>query len=427
MNAGFLISAPHSGSGKSVITLGLMRALVENGVTVQPYKAGPDYIDSSFHALASRTSCFNLDPWAMRPPLMQSLSNRDGMMVVEGMMGLFDGAANGTGSCADLAEILDLPIILVIDCAKQSHSVAALVRGFRDHRPDIFISALILNRVASVRHETVLRYALNPLAIPIIGVVPYSKELHLPHRHLGLVQAIEHEAIEDFITHAAIIMREAIDLNFLTQLTRDKANVPIVSTLPPLGQCIAIASDDAFAFYYPHLLKGWLEHGASLTFFSPLRDEPPLKDSDAIYLPGGYPELYAAQLAGNAHFKAGMIEARDANAIIYGECGGYMVLGDILTSADNVTHQMCGLLPVETSFFNRKRQLGYRKLQGKPNSLFPKSYRAHEFHYSTLVHQGKGSALFETQDANDVDLGSHGLQIGNVAGSYMHLIDKTSK
>jgi cobyrinic acid a,c-diamide synthase len=424
MRRGFLVAAPHSGSGKTVVTLGLMRALADAGETVRPFKAGPDFIDPAFHAAATRTVCCNLDPWGMRPELLRALAAGGGLPVVEGMMGLFDGAADGSGSCADLAALLDLPVVLVIDCARQSHSVAALVRGFRDHWPDIRIAAVILNRVSTERHERLLRQALEPIGIPVAGVIPTLDLLKLPERHLGLVQAVEHAGLEAFIATAATLLKDRVDLKLLTGLGGAAlAETAASGKLLPLGQRISVARDDAFAFVYPHILAGWREQGAEVSFFSPLNGEAPATEADAIYLPGGYPELHAGKLSAATSFRAGMAAARDRSASIYGECGGFMVLGESLTDADGKAHPMLGLLSVETSFATRTRHLGYRRLKGRRGTLFSGHYRAHEFHYSTLVRQGDGMALFDACDATGAELGSHGLQIGTVAGSYMHLID----
>ncbi len=425
MSGGFLIAAPNSGSGKTVLTLGIMRALANAGVTVAPFKAGPDFIDPAFHAQAAGRACYNLDPWGMRPALIRQLAGQDELTVVEGMMGLFDGAADGSGSCADLAAMLDLPVVLVLDCSRQSHSVSALVRGFRDHRSDIKIRGLILNRVATPRHETLLRDALSVLDIPIFGVVPPSAELHLPERHLGLVQAGEHEALEAFVSGAARIGVAHIDIAALANFGNAKSKLggQDVIAIAPLGQHIAVAQDRAFAFAYPHILKGWRQAGADISFFSPLNDEVPGIKADAIYLPGGYPELHIGQLAMSGNFKKAMREAAQRGTAIYGECGGFMVLGEALIDGEGKAHEMLGLLPVETSFAKRQRHLGYRQVIGAKGGMFQGQFRAHEFHYSTLIRQGEGQALFTARDANGSDLGSYGLQIGSVAGSYLHLID----
>jgi cobyrinic acid a,c-diamide synthase len=313
----------------------------------------------------------------------------------------------------------------VVDCSRQSHSVAALVRGFRDHRSNVRIGALILNRVSTERHERLLRDALALLDIPIAGVIAPLDVLQLPERHLGLVQAGEHNRLEAFVSTAASVMRERLDLSLLKSLGPYRAEKvqSRVAYLPPLGQRIAVAQDKAFAFSYPHILKAWREAGAEISLFSPLANESPIANCDAVYLPGGYPELYAGELAANVDFKAGLIAARDCGAAVYGECGGYMVLGHGLVDASGARHEMTGLLPVETSFATRTRHLGYRKLIGRQGSLFPGRYRGHEFHYSSLLSQGEGDALFDAFDANGLALGPQGMQVGRVAGSYLHLVD----
>lgn len=435
---GLLIAAPHSGAGKTTVTLGLLRALRRSGVAVGSAKAGPDYIDPAFHAAASGGSCVNLDPWAMRPALVASLAGearqQGEAFVVEAMMGLFDGAADGSGSAADLASMLGLTVVLVVDCAKQSHSVAALVRGFATHRTDVAIAGLILNRVGSDRHESLLREALAPLAIPVLGVLPRQPDLALPERHLGLVQAGEHGDLEAFVERAADWIEGGCDLPALTALARTgsdstAAAVPtgIAVPLAPLGQRIAVARDDAFAFSYPHLLAGWRDAGAALSFFSPLADEAPDPAADAVYLPGGYPELHAGRLAAAAFFLAGMrAAAAERGAAIYGECGGYMVLGETLTDADGKAHPMLGLLPLETSFALRKLHLGYRRLELIGGGPWSGPLRAHEFHYASIVAEGPGEALFRASDARGADLGNHGLRRGRVSGSFLHVIDRES-
>mgnify|MGYP000459966113 CR=1 FL=1 len=216
---GFLVAAPHSGSGKTTVTLGLLRALRNRGVPLAPAKAGPDYIDPAFHEAASGESCINLDPWAMRPELLHALADShagdDRLLVVEGMMGLFDGAADGQGSAADLAVLLGLPVVFVVDCGRMAHSIAALVSGFTSFREDVEIAGVILNRVGSARHEAMLRDALDARGISVLGVVHRQEELHLPSRHLGLVQAGEHEDIERFLADAAFGMSVGIDLDRL--------------------------------------------------------------------------------------------------------------------------------------------------------------------------------------------------------------------
>jgi cobyrinic acid a,c-diamide synthase len=295
---GLLIAAPTSGSGKTTVTLGLLRALSRDGIAVKPGKAGPDYIDPAFHKIACGRECLNFDPWAMRPELLEAQAATDGRLIVEAMMGLYDGAADHTGSPASLARRLDLSVVLVVDCARMSHSVGALVRGYAAYDPAVRIAGLILNRVGSARHESMLRAGLSDIAIPILGVIPQDRQLGLPERHLGLVQAGEIEGIEAFMEHAADMVTRCCDIRRLAALAERHAvatGAP-VSCIPPLGRRIAVARDEAFAFAYPHLINGWRSEGAEVSWFSPLADEAPEGRADAVFLPGGYPELHAEGL-----------------------------------------------------------------------------------------------------------------------------------
>ncbi|MEM9277657.1 MAG: cobyrinate a,c-diamide synthase [Pseudomonadota bacterium] len=423
---GFLIAAPSSGSGKTVITLGLLRAFRNKGLKVVSAKAGPDYIDPAFHKAATGEECVNLDPWAMNASNLGSLSQNffaeADIALVEGMMGLFDGAADGSGSAADLAVSLGLPVVLVVDASRMSFSVSALVRGFRDHRPDLNLAGVILNRVGSSRHEIMLRKALADLDVTVFGAVPKLDDLELPSRHLGLVQASEHDGLEIFITHAADHIAAHCDLETLGNLGWEVEASEAVYELPPLGQRIAIAQDEAFAFCYPHILSAWRNSGAELSFFSPLHDQAPEDGVDAVYLPGGYPELHADRIANASGFIGGLTTARDWGVAIYGECGGYMVLGEGLVDAEGQRHSMAGLLKLETSFEKRKLHLGYRRLKAD-NFPLGEAFTAHEFHYTSATKE-EGQPLFEAQDALGNALGNVGLREGSVMGSYMHVIDK---
>ncbi|WP_112605504.1 cobyrinate a,c-diamide synthase [Rhizobium sp. WW22] len=428
--SGLLIAAPSSGSGKTTFTLGLLRALRNRGVAVAPGKAGPDYIDPAFHAAAVGSPCLNFDPWAMRAELISANAalHRAGgrMLVIEGMMGLFDGAADGTGTPADLAALLGLSVVLVIDCSRMSQSVAAVVSGFANFRADIRVAGVVLNRVASDRHERMLRQALSAVRMPVVAVIRSDTSLALPERHLGLVQAGEHAALEQFIEAAAEVVAKACDFDLLLRAAQQhliRTSAANIARLMPFGQRIAVARDIAFAFCYEHMLLGWRRRGAEISFFSPLADEAPSADTDAIYLPGGYPELHAGKLAAAQHFRDGVKAAASRGVRIYGECGGYMVLGEGLVDAAGVRHEMLGLLPVVTSYAKRQRHLGYRRVVPLANSFFEKPMTAHEFHYSTIVSEGEADRLFAVRDALDTDLGAAGLQRGNIAGSYMHLID----
>lgn len=432
---GLVIGAPQSGSGKTVLTLALLRALTRQGVEIAPAKAGPDYIDPAFHAAAARYTSVNLDPWAMRRDFLSALSARatsgGRMLVVEGMMGLHDGAADGSGTTADLAAILGLPVVFVIDVRRMGHSVSALVQGFRDFRDDIQVPGVILNQVGSPRHETMLREALSTVGVDVLGAVPRDERLVLADRHLGLVQASEHDTLEAFLEGAADVAEKHCDLSQLvarTAMSQKRDIAAGVPRLPPPGQKVAVASDPAFTFSYAHMLDGWRRRGAEISFFSPLADESPADDCDAVFLPGGYPELHAERIADARNFKAGIKSAAGAGKPVYGECGGYMVLGETLTDSDGRTHEMLGLLGVQTSFATPRLHLGYRRITlgnaakkgfGWP---LPAVLRGHEFHYSSALKE-TGDPLFEVCDARGENLGRAGLVRGSVAGSYLHLID----
>jgi cobyrinic acid a,c-diamide synthase len=409
----------------------LLRALSNRDITIFSAKAGPDYIDPQFHAHASGSPCVNLDPWAMRPQYLKSLANQaacGNKLLIEGMMGLFDGAIDGTGSVADLAALLDLPVLLVVDAARQSHSIAALVQGFCHHRSDVAIAGVILNRVGSHRHEKMLRHALAAINVPVFGAIYRQKMLHMPERHLGLVQAGEHRDLEHFIKTAADIIEQSIDISAVSaQFTElSPLDAPTPAKICPPGQNIAIACDEAFAFSYPHLLEGWKAQGAELSFFSPLADEAPYGQADAVYLPGGYPELHAGRLASNAIFFKGLLHQARKGTFIYGECGGYMVLGQGIVDADGNRHKMAGLLPLDSSFKNPKLHLGYRLVEAKRDWPFTPAatiLSAHEFHYASVIGDEKGEALFSVCDALGKNCRNAGMIHGNVCGSFMHLID----
>ncbi|TCD15007.1 cobyrinate a,c-diamide synthase [Oricola cellulosilytica] len=428
---GFLVAAPQSGSGKTTVTLGLLRALRDRGAALAPAKAGPDYIDPAFHTVASGKTCVNLDPWAMRPELVRILAERHSaggkLLAVEGMMGLFDGAADGKGSAADLAAMLGLPVLLVVDCARMSQSIAALAKGFNDYRRDVILAGLVLNRVGSARHEAMLRNALEPAGVDVLGAIRTDPALELRSRHLGLVQAEEHSDLERFVTDAAFAVASGLDLDAIASLStfREGGDVmAAVSRVPPLGQRIAVAHDAAFAFSYHHVLDGWRRRGAEISFFSPLADETPGKDADAVYLPGGYPELHAGRIAAASAFLEAVRGKAKNGVPVYGECGGYMVLGEGLVDEEGKRHEMAGLLPVVTSYAKRKRHLGYRRLTALAGSPWTMPLTAHEFHYSTHVVEGEGEKLFRVTDALGKRHDDAGLRRGSVSGSYMHVIDR---
>jgi cobyrinic acid a,c-diamide synthase len=427
MTRALIIAAPSSGAGKTTVTLGLLRALRRRGVAVASAKVGPDYIDPAFHAAASGRPCRNLDPWAMRPETLFCQLDRaaDGaeLLIVEGVMGLFDGAADGGGSTADLAALLGLPVLLVQDVRGQTVSAAAAAKGFATYRDDVRIAAVLLNRIGSPHHADLIRPAFEALGLPVLGALGRNDGIAVPSRHLGLVQAGEQADLAGFLEQAADAIEAAVDLDQLMALAqpivrRGGNSVPI----PPLGSHIAVARDIAFAFAYPHVLDGWRAAGAEVSFFSPLADEAPSASADAIYLPGGYPELHAGRLAAAGSFRQGMQAAAARDAIIYGECGGYMTLGAGLVDGDGVRHEMLGLLPIETSYAAPRRHLGYRRIAlstDTPLGPLGGQYRGHEFHFASEVAR-RNIPPFCDSDGH----GPAGAIAGRVFGSFLHLIDR---
>lgn len=417
---GLLIAAPSSGAGKTTLTLGILRALNRKGVSLASAKSGPDYIDPQFHKAATGTDCQTLDAWAMSPAQLASIASTDHeLLIVEGAMGLFDGAgSDAKGSSADLAETLGLPVVLVVDCKGMSHSIAALVSGFANFRKNVTIAGVILNNTGSPRHVSMLKAALEPSGIPILGAFARDPKLALPSRHLGLKQAVEREDLPAYLDSVAHAVDAQIDLDALQALAQPVPEPKPYAPFPPLGQRIAIAQDVAFAFAYPHLLADWRAAGAELSFFSPLENQAPDPNADAIYLPGGYPELHAGRITAAQTF-LNALKAADS-ATIYGECGGYMLLGEGLIDKDGTRHKMAGLLPLVTSFEHPERHLGYRRLKAL-NGHHQGQFNAHEFHYSKALRED-GPALFDAYDAQGTPLGKSGLCHGRISGSYMHLI-----
>ena len=440
MAGGLLFAAPASGSGKTVCTLALLRHFRSAGVAVASVKAGPDYIDPAFHSRASGRPCTNLDTWAMRPGTLAALAENAGrgaeLILGEGVMGLFDGAPDGRGSTGDLARVTGWPVVLVVDARGMAATAAAVVRGLASHQPEIEIGGVIFNRIGGARHERLLREAMAPLGIPVLGALPRSPALALPERHLGLVQAVEHGGLEAFLDEAAAVVASHVDHEALQRLARP-ARLPAPPDeppLPPLGRRIAVARDSAFAFCYPFVIDAWRRCGAEIAFFSPLADQAPPERADAVYLPGGYPELHAEKLESNRRFRNGLQRAAARGAFVYGECGGFMVLGRRLIDARGHPREMAGLLPLETSFAQPRLSLGYRRLStagATPLGPSGTSLRGHEFHYSTMDNPTSNGALgaeplFHLRDASGQCLGPAGLLRANVAGSYVHLVDRST-
>ena len=470
---GIIIGAPRSGSGKTSVTIGLLRALARCGIRVRGAKSGPDYIDPGFHAAATGLPGVNLDSWAMPPALLNALAEQTSadadFVVVESAMGLFDGipAAPGrSGAAADLARLYGLPTLLVLDVSGQSTTAAAVAKGFATYDPEVRIAGVVLNRVGSDRHRRLCADAIEALGLPVVGAIMRDPALAMPERHLGLVQASEHAGLAAFIDKMADMVEASLDLDAIMALAApfklsfnepppltaprkgegdtgasespsplrggvrgggspsDEANHLIPSALPPPGQRIALADDAAFTFLYPHVAAHWRQAGAEIVPFSPLADEGPGAGCDVCWLPGGYPELHAARLAAADGFRREMMRFAETKPI-HGECGGFMVLGESLEDAEGETHAMLGLLGHSTSFAKRKMNLGYRQARLRADCALGSAgtvIRGHEFHYARMTETGNDEPLADLADGQGNALGTSGFRRGHVSGTFFHAI-----
>jgi cobyrinic acid a,c-diamide synthase len=450
-----MIAASTSGSGKTTVTLGLLAALRRRGVTVRAAKVGPDYIDPAFHSAACGVPSYNLDSWAMPQALLATLltgkstnADKREILIIESAMGLFDGVTLSDGESsapAALASRFGIPVVLVLDVSAQSQTAAAVAHGLATYDPNLEIAGIILNRVAGERHAQPIIAELERRGFSVLGVLPYEGSLSVPERHLGLVQAQEHPELREKLEALADVVERHVDLEALLgkakSLERVLEGIPPASqptqrssatptstfppfAIPPIGQRIALAQDEAFSFIYPHVLDLWRENGVIMVPFSPLNDEPPSEECDACWLPGGYPELHAARLAAATRFRDGLIRFAE-RAPVYGECGGYMVLGQALEDAAGVLHPMTGLLGHVTSVAKPKLQIGYREAHLLTDSALGRRgtrLRGHEFHYATVIHAGDDSPFATMFDAYGNELGAAGGRRGNVCGSFFHLI-----
>ena len=434
---GIIIAAPRSGAGKTTVTLGLLRALAERGTAVQPFKCGPDYIDLAFHSIAARRTSYNLDGWAMSAPQLRGLVSAVAagaeIAIVEGVMGLFDGAPQpgraGRGSAADLAALLGWPVVLVLDVSGQTETAAAVALGCARFRDDVQITGVILNRVASERHRALIAPAFAQLGISVLGAVMRDAQLTLPERHLGLVQVQELTTIEPHLDRLAACLAKSVDLDAVRALAQP-ARLPIDAAqtaglgIRPPGQRVALASDAAFSFNYPHLLRHWRAEGAEIVPFSPMNDEAPDPTADAVWLPGGYPELHAGRLASAATFRDGLRDLAARAVPIHGECGGYMMLGAGLEDAEGARHAMAGLLSLETSFARRRLHLGYRRATLLADCSLGRTgaeVHGHEFHYATIL-SGTDDPLIDCRDASGQVTAERGARRGSVTGSFLHVL-----
>lgn len=441
MPQSLLIAAPASGSGKTTVTLALLAALRIRGLQVAPFKVGPDFIDPGHHALAAGRVSRNLDGWMCgRDGVAKSFAagcdNAD-LAIIEGVMGLFDGARGDAddGSSAEIARWLDARVLLVVDARSQARSVAALIKGFVDFEPRLQFAGVILNRVGSDRHAQLLREALasTPGLPPLLGCLPRDAEVELPSRHLGLVTADDGDA--DYARLGAWL-EQHLDLDALLEQLgspplekrgqggfRSADKIPLN---PPLAKGevkaklrIGVARDRAFCFCYPENLEALQGAGAELAFFSPLDDSTLPEGIDGLYLPGGYPELHAPQLAANRSLLAAIRDFAAAGRPVYAECGGLIYLSQGVGD-----HDFVGLVPARARMLEKRKALGYRQVTlacASPLGPAGTSARGHEFHYSELDWPAGSQRAYTVCRADGQALDDEGYIDGNLLASYVHL------
>lgn len=431
-----VISAPMSGSGKSTITTGLMAALAEDHI-VQGFKVGPDYIDPGYHTLACKRVSRNLDTWMVSHERVKqsfAMASQDAdIAVIEGVMGLYDGydALSEDGSTAQVAKLVDAPVILVIDVGKMARSAGAIALGFQNFDPDLRFGGVICNNVASQNHATWVTQAVESIGIPVLGCIPRHENLHIPERHLGLHTAVERQAeIEAFLQSAAALILEHIDLEQIWSVA--KQTTPIQADLPTVILSseysstvkIAVARDEAFSFYYEDNFDYLRAAGVELIEFSPLHDKQLPTDIAGIYLGGGYPELYAAQFSENTSMLQALRQAIKSDMPLYAECGGLMILTEKIIDLHGESHPMLGILPGYTQMRERVR-LGYREITAKQDTLLHKAgetVRGHEFHYSDWInHEDCPLNAYAVKSRRDEAERPAGITNGNLLASYIHL------
>lgn len=391
MNNGFIIAGTNSGSGKTTVTIGLMRLLCRQGLRVAPFKTGPDYIDPAFHSVATATASHNLDTYLLGEDtaryLFAKYSQNSDIAVVEGVMGMFDGIGEeGGGSTSELARALGLPVILVVSCKALYQSVAAIINGFARFDERVQVTGVILNHVYSDEQFSFLqRYIESHCGVACLGYLPPDGSIGLESRHLGLIQAGEVETLIEKTDRIADLMAQHIDIARLLEVTRTDghtftANKPAGFDIPLQGLKLGVAYDKAFSFYYRANLDLLEENSAELHYFSPLDDIELPKGINALYLGGGYPEVFAHELSENHTMLQSIRAAAENGMPIYGECGGLMYLTEGISPAEGEFYPMCGVFGCRTEMTARLQHFGYCRVGWDDAQTL-----AHEFHHSQLI------------------------------------------
>lgn len=420
-----IISAPSSNAGKTTLTLGLLRLFKRKNIEIQPFKVGPDYIDPKFHQLACAKVGVNLDLFMMSQEEINSCLNCYGkdaqINCIEGVMGLFDGAKKDKGSTAEMAKKLKTPVLMVIDAKAVAYSVAPLIQGFVNFDKEVIIMGVVFNRVGSERHYTMLKEACDDIGVHCFGYVSNLKNIEIPSRHLGLnIQEIE--KFDSVIDQIANELEKTVHWEAILEASKEvePTTISIKKTVPTKTIKFGVAKDAAFNFIYPQNIAAMEELG-EVAFFSPIHDSK-IPVCDFIYLPGGYPESYLKELSGNTEMLRSIKEFAQNNGQIYAECGGMMYLGKAIISENNEAFKMVNYFNFDSTIADKKLHLGYRT-----SKINETTFKGHEFHYSSLIHDKETTINATITNARDGDSGTKIYKKNKVMGSYVHHYFGTSE
>lgn len=442
-----IIAAPVSGSGKTTITIGIMECLKRRGMKVAPFKVGPDFIDPGYHRLVTGRPSLNLDGWMLPPQTVREIFTTHAadadIAVIEGVMGLFDGVSgvSDDGSTAQIARITDATVFLVVNAKGFARSIAALIKGFAGFDPDVRIGGVIFNNVSSDNHARILKEAVETALpdIAVIGSIRRDNRLQIPSRHLGLLTAEENELSTRFLDHLVEVVSSSINLELLQSMagSSDFCTLPQQNYSAAADVRIAVARDKAFCFMYESNLELLREYGAELIEFSPLADRALPEGISGIYLPGGYPEAYAEELAANRAMLEAVKAAIEDGMPVYAECGGFIYLtnglcprpqplsqGEMVAEARVRGNDFAGIFPVVTTMLPQRKALGYREIELRTDSILGNKgavARGHEFHYSEIGEMPAGIERVYQIRKGEQDLGSEGYRYKNCLASYIHL------
>ena len=420
--AGILVGAASSGSGKTTFTLGLLRALKNRGIAVQPYKCGPDYIDTQYHGLAAGRDSVNLDLFmggeAHVREIFARYSQGAGACVVEGVMGLFDGYSKMKGSSAEVAKVLDIPVLLIVNAKSCAYSVAPIIYGYKNFNPQVKIAGVVFNMVGSASHYATLKDACQELGVPVLGYLPKNGGIEIPSRHLGL--SLDEEFLfGEYAEKIAAMVEEYVDVDALLKIFTPDSECLCVESSPCVGAAglkIAVAKDEAFNFIYRENIHS-LEKLGEVKFFSPLKDTQ-LPECDLLYLPGGYPELYLEQLQGNGTMRKAIKEYIEKGGRCWAECGGMMYLCNSISDENGNEFEMCGVLGQKATMAGKRLQMGYRSF-----SYAGKGLRGHEFHYSKVVPDEENplQSVAQQYNAAGAEVATPLYRYKNLIAGYTHL------